>query len=184
MNSCRIPDIRIGGLDMYKSPGSEFVSTNAYMKDDIAWCVSAPKELPKFLNFYVVVRDLAFPVIAVISFYIGSTILYVFSANEPRPLNFHECHMQIFQILLNMATVHDAIGFRMRIAYVFTSLCCLVANVIVVAYYTTFQISPGFWCQARNTKEMIEYKFQLSGQIESLQLLQTGRVVSQCLQLL
>lgn len=128
----------------------------------MAWCVQSPKPLPKWMNFYVVIRDWEFPEFCILGSVCSTFTLYGLTRNYYRQLNFHYCHMVIFQVMLSMRIAYKAQGFVLQCVYITSCFCCMVAGVIVVAYYTTFQIAPGFWRQARNVSELISYGFQLS----------------------
>lgn len=171
-------DILIGGLELYKNHVPFYTPTKPYYRDDITWCINAPKELPKWMNFYVVTRDWPFPVLTFIAFYLSSSMLYVCTANAEQRLTFHHCHLTIFQVMLCISSNYDPKSFFIKLAWIGAVLCCLVLNVIACAYYTMFQITPGFWSQAENTNELKSYKFQLSGELKTLQMLSDLNMVT------
>lgn len=129
------------------------------------------------MNFYVIIRGYEFPTLTVISYYTSSILLYRLTMNSYRKLNFHECHMVIFQVMLTMPTNFEARSALMRLIYVPAAICCQILNVTVIAYYTMFFISPARWSQATNIKEMTEYKFQLSGEQYALSYLRLKNLV-------
>lgn len=176
----RYADMLIGGLERYKQYGNQYKSTKPYYRDEIVWCVQAPKNLPKLMNFYVIIRDWAFPSLTILSCVIGSFVLYYLNRGYIKTFTIHHCHMVILQLMLNLANHYKPEGWVLKIMYSLTFACCLVLNVTVVGYYTTFQIVPAFWKQSRDTRELIKYKRQLCGQLDSLQILRERNVVCQC----
>lgn len=173
----RIADISIGGLGQHSNRYDGLVPTTAYYHDDITWCLSAPNPYPQWMNFYAMIGDVYFPLAGFFSFFVMSGLVYALTANSTtyKPLNYHEATFIIYGMILNMTTIFKPEKWYLKLGYFVGTLCCLIMNNIVLAYYTMLAILPYFPDPA-GTSEEIRF-FRSCGEASTYSLLTDGKMV-------
>lgn len=174
----RNADLLIGGLEHYINMGDGFSPTATYYRDDITWCLNGPRKLPQWMNFYIILRDTTFPIFTFFSFYITSGLLYALTATSVKPLNYHQCMLIIFSVMLNMSTNFYPKKLFLRVGYILGVLSCLILTVTVIAYYTMFTIVPLYLKQAKTIKQL--ESFNLCGEPGTFHTLKAGKLVFAC----
>lgn len=171
----RNADLLIGGLEQYTNIGYGFSPTTIYYRDDITWCLNSPEKFPQWMNFYIILRDSTFPIFTFFSFYITSGLLYALTTTSVKPLNYHQCMLIIFQVMLNMSTNFYPKKSFLRVGYILGVLSCLIITVTVIAYYTMFTIVPLYMKQADTIKQL--ESFNLCGEPGTFHTLKAGKLV-------
>lgn len=163
-------DLLIGGLEAYIHSTNEFIPTNPYYRDDITWCVSAPKAIPKWMNFFMIIIDYKIPIAYIIIFYFTTFLVYCFTRNSRRRLDAYESNLLIFSILLNMSHPYRPTRVITQFLYVGGVLSSLILMVTMQGHYTTLTMIPIYWKQAQTNSDLLLKDFRLSGEQSTLEL--------------
>lgn len=174
--SSRKPDIIIGGLDSNKVLES-YKPTKPYFRNELTWCVKSAGQYPAWMNFFIVLNDISFLLVAVVSFYAVVTLFYALSITEGTYYDFHAATLVTFAIVLNTSTHYRPKRRVIQVIFLVAVFSCLWVNTTFLSFYAYQTTVPKYEAQVHTVKEIVVLDYRLMGESTSFTVLQENKMV-------
>lgn len=151
-----------------------------YDYDQLTWCVAHAELIPRWQNIIKVVKDMEVYPICFITFYLMTIMVFIFSGHEQLNWDGYQSMLKILQVVffstinLKRAVKH----FSTAILMTFSFFCAFVFSTIILCCYIGV-VQVRFEARQTMTRDaLIRYNFQLAGERETLDILNSSRMVS------
>lgn len=125
----------IGGIRPDFFPNfTDFIASTPYMQDDLTWCVSHAKAIPRWRNIYYIPQDVPTYAWGVILYIITISGPFVFSTFEKKPLDIFYCGILSLQTVVGLTSTFNPKRSILRIHF---------ALFLFISFWLT-QIVSGF----------------------------------------
>lgn len=151
-----------------------------YDYDHLTWCVARAELIPRWQNIIKVVKDNEIYPICFIAFYLMTMLIFVFSGHEQLNWDGYQSMLKILQVVffstINLKRAVQHLSTAILLTFLF--FCALVFSTIVLCCYIGV-VQVRFEARQTMTRdELIRYRFQLAGEPETLDILNSSGVVS------
>lgn len=133
--------------------------------------------MPSWLKIFAVFNNVSVALIVVLLFISCCTVWFFFTAFDPKPLSLVTIYAIGYNLMLCGGNLYSAKRITTRIYLFFCMICSMLVSLHYLSFYTAFIISPRRENQVVSVNELIGNEFQLTGDLESLALVnKSGKV--------
>lgn len=150
-----------GALALPKS--ARFISSVPYLQDDIAWCVSSAKPVPRWRAVFLFVKDYKVYVCGAILAICALIVVYFFLSLDKQPMNVWTCGLICFATVIGMSAPVQARTSIVRFFHGCILMGTTVIYTTIIAFCTMFASNIIFLKQINTINELIDAQFNLTG---------------------
>lgn len=170
-------DIIIGGIHADYSNSSTFTSSAPYLQDDLTWCVSWAKEIPRWKNIYYIPQDIQTYAWGAIMYIMTIFCAFFLTTFEEKPLDFFCCVILSVQTLVGFASPFRPKGLLMRFHYGQFLIIPFWLTQIFSAFLITFVPRILYDEQISSFEDITRNHFHFAGEAHVFNHLRTKNVV-------
>lgn len=161
--NCRKYDIIIGGVHAELFNSSKFIASAPYFQDDITWCVSRAKEIPRWKNIYYITQDVETYTWGAIMYIMTIICAYFLTTFEETPLDFFQCMILSVQTVTALTSTFRPKGLLMRFHYGQFLIIPFWLTQIFSAFLITFTPRILYEVQINSFEDITRNHFRLAG---------------------
>lgn len=150
-------------MNFHNFKSNEFIASVPYMQDDVTWCVSRSKALPRWRNIYYIPQDAITYVVGIILYIFVIICTYLLTTFEKNP----------FDILILIISIQVLVGFntvlnpnKMMFRLLFTKFMFIAYWLVQIfsAFLISYISRIMYEKQIGTVDELIDTRFRLAGQ--------------------
>lgn len=170
-------DIYLGGLPSSPTMNPSFAAIKPYLRNDLTWCVSASKPIPRWMTLFKICTDALLICVGLISFFTVVTLVYFLSIVENLRLDAYQATLIVTEFLLNRPTTFKPQKLIVRFLFTVASFTSMILIIHFLSFYTAFSTIMLFEPLIRTTSELARAEIQLAGEESSLFWIQAKKMV-------
>lgn len=156
-------DIVIGGLHAESFNSTKFIASAPYLQDDITWCVSRAKEIPRWKNLYYITEDVETYTWGAIMYILTIICAFFLTTFEEKPLDFFHCVILSVQTVTALTSTFQPKGILMRFHYCQFLIIPFWLTQIFSAFLITFAPRILYEIQIDSFEDITRSHFRLAG---------------------
>lgn len=135
-----------------------------YNQDDITWCVSHAKAIPRWMNLFFL-ADLPTVLIAVAIIIIVIALIYMFLAFEDQPIRFDliYCTILFFQIITQFPTMFQSNRYSTRFLFTMMLMLGFWMSTIFGVLFIVLLGRDLYEVQIDTIEDIVRENYQLAG---------------------
>lgn len=152
----------IGGLCPGDVNFERFEASAPYKQDDITWCVSHAKPIPRWLNL-LYIADFATVALAAVVVLIVIALVYLLYGFEDQPCDLIFCTILSLQTITQFPTMFRADIYLNKFLFVMMLLIGFWLSTIFGAYVIVFMGQDLYEVQIATIQDIVEENYHLAG---------------------
>lgn len=133
--------------------------------------------MPSWLKIFAVFNNASVALIVVLLFISCCIVWFFFTAFDLKPLSLVTTYVIGYHLMLCGGNLYSANKTTTRIYLFFCMICSMLVSLHYLSFYIAFMISPRRENQVVSVNELIAKEFQLTGDLETLSMVnKSGKV--------
>lgn len=154
----------IGGIrPEYFLNSTKFVASAPYMQDDLTWCVSHARAIPRWKNIYYIPKDIATYTWGATMYIMTIFVAFLLTTFEEKPLDLWYCAILSVQTVIGFTSTFKPKGTLMRLHYGQFLIIPFWLTQIFSAYLITFASQILYENQIDTIESIVNNEFRLAG---------------------
>lgn len=154
----------VGGIrSEYLSIFTDFVASAPYMQDDLTWCVSPAKPIPRWQNLYFIIKNVSTFILGAIFGIATILIRYAFTTFEKKPLDFWYCVMMTGQVVSGLPATYKPKKPLTRVHFALFLIIAFWLDQIFSSFLITYAQRILYKYQISTLNDIGEIDFRLAG---------------------
>lgn len=149
------------------------------MQDDLTWCVSKAKAIPRWKNGYLITKDVRLIVSGTIMFILVHFIVFMFTAFEEKAHDFWFSLLVTVQCLINFSSTFNPKKSTSRFYFTWALVAAFWLIQIFCGFLISFNQRILYEDQINTHDELTEKNFRLAGDPHVFDYLTAKNVVSE-----
>lgn len=158
-------DLIIGGIHSDRIQSTAFEASNPYIQDDLTWCVSRAKEIPRWMNVFYIPKDAQTYLSGILLLILTLFAAYFLTTFEEKPLDFLYCIILTVQTIIAFPSIFNPKGILLRLHYALFLIIPFWLTQIYSAYLFTFISQVLSEHQIATCSEIADQRFRLTGDL-------------------
>lgn len=171
-------DLIIGGIHSDRIKSTAFEASNPYIQDDLTWCVSRAKEIPRWMNVFYIPKDAQTYLSGIILLLLTLFAAYFLTTFEEKPLDFLYCIILTVQTIIAFPSIFNPKGLLLRLHYALFLIIPFWLTQIYSAYLFTFISQVLFEHQIATRSEIADQRFRLTGDLNIIDHIRVKNAVT------